>query len=69
MSDLDPPLFEDFRDLLVAFADGSVEFVLIGGWALALHGYARGTDAMDVFVRPTRQKSRGVRVNASLPRS
>jgi hypothetical protein len=60
LSNLDPPLVEDFRDLLVAFADGAVEFVLIGGWALALHGYARGTDDMDVFVRPTHDNSRRV---------
>jgi hypothetical protein len=53
-------LVEDFRDLLVAFADGGVEFVLIGGWALALHGYARGTDDMDVFVRPTRDNAQRV---------
>jgi hypothetical protein len=46
-------LIEDFRDLLLAFSDGAVEFLLIGGWALALHGYARGTDDMDVFVRAT----------------
>lgn len=53
MDALDPPLVEDFRDLLIAFVDGQVEFVLIGGWALALHGYARGTDDMDLLVRPT----------------
>jgi hypothetical protein len=60
LSALDPPLVDDFRDLLVAFADGGVDFVVIGGWALALHGYARGTDDMDVFVRSTRDNAQRV---------
>jgi hypothetical protein len=42
---------DDFRDLLTTFADEKVEFVMIGGWALALHGYGRGTDDLDVLVR------------------
>lgn len=46
--------------MLIAFADGDVEFLLIDGWALALHGYARGTDDMDVFVRPTRANAQRV---------
>lgn len=44
---------DDFRELLTTFADEAVEFVLIGGWALALHGYGRGTDDLDVLVRPS----------------
>lgn len=44
---------DDFRELLTTFADEGVEFVLIGGWALALHGYGRGTDDLDILVRPT----------------
>jgi hypothetical protein len=46
-------LNQDFRDLLVALTDAQTEFVLIGGWAMALHGHGRGTDDMDVFVRAT----------------
>jgi hypothetical protein len=55
LSDDKATFAEDFRDLLIAFADGAVEFLLIGGWALALHGYARGTDDMDVFVYATHE--------------
>lgn len=39
MGDRSPPLVEDFRDLLVTFADCEVEFGLIGDWALALRRY------------------------------
>lgn len=46
-------LVEDFRELLTTFADENVDFVLIGGWALGLHGHGRGTDDLDVLVRPT----------------
>jgi hypothetical protein len=49
----EPALNEDFRDLLVALSDASVDFLVVGGWALALHGYGRGTDDLDILVRPT----------------
>lgn len=57
-----PPitLVDDFRDLLIAFADANVEFLLVGGWAMALHGYGRGTDDLDVFVRASPENARRV---------
>ncbi|MGE0791986.1 MAG: hypothetical protein AB7S26_40300 [Sandaracinaceae bacterium] len=48
----DAALPDDFRDLLVALADAGAEFILVGGYALAAHGYLRATDDLDVFVRP-----------------
>lgn len=48
----DVGLSQDYRDLLVCLADSGADFLLVGGWALALHGHGRGTDDMDVFVRP-----------------
>ncbi len=53
-------LNEDFRDLLLALLDAEAEFVLIGGWALAAHGHGRGTDDMDVLVRPSKANARRV---------
>ena len=44
-------LGDDFSDLLVALADEGAEFMVVGGWALALHGHGRGTDDLDVWVR------------------
>jgi hypothetical protein len=44
-------LNEDFRDLLVLFADAGVEFVVIGAYALALHGAPRASGDIDLFVR------------------
>jgi hypothetical protein len=56
----DIALNSDYRDLLIALADARADFLLIGGWALALHGYGRGTDDMDVFVRPTPENAERV---------
>lgn len=44
---------DDFRELLTTFADEDVDFVLIDGWAMGLHGHGRGTDDLDVLVRPS----------------
>jgi hypothetical protein len=46
-------LHEDFRDLLVLFADVGVEFVIVGAYALALHGAPRASGDIDLFVRAT----------------
>lgn len=43
----------DFRDLLLAFAAEQVEYVIVGAYALALHGVPRFTGDLDVFVRPS----------------
>ena len=48
---------DDFEDLLVAFADAGVDFLLIGGWAMAAYGRPRGTEDIDVFVRATPENS------------
>ena len=45
-------LHEDFRDLLILFAEAGAEFVIVGAYALALHGVARASGDIDVFVRP-----------------
>lgn len=49
LEDLNP----DFHDLLAAFAAEAVEFVVVGAYALALHGVPRFTGDLDLFVRPT----------------
>jgi hypothetical protein len=49
LEDLNP----DFRDLLAAFAAETVEFIVVGAYALALHGVPRFTGDLDLFVRPT----------------
>lgn len=57
---------QDYKDLLHEFLVGGVEFLLIGGWAVAVHGYGRATDDMDIFIHAT--PTNGARVFAALQR-
>lgn len=41
-----------FLELVAALNDASVEYIVIGGVALGLHGHPRGTRDVDVFIRP-----------------
>ena len=43
----------DFKDLLASFNDAGVEYLIVGGYALAFHGAPRFTGDMDIFIRPT----------------
>ena len=43
-------LAPDFRDLLEELARGSVEFVVVGGYAAAFHGRPRATKDIDVVL-------------------
>jgi hypothetical protein len=43
----------DFLDLLRAFAAADVRFLVVGAYALALHGRPRATGDLDVWVEAT----------------
>jgi hypothetical protein len=45
---------EHFRDFIKALNDHKVEYVIVGGMAVILHGYVRGTGDMDVWVDKTK---------------
>jgi hypothetical protein len=44
---------QDFLDLLRAFIDGAVRFLVVGASALAHHGRPRATGDLDGWVDPT----------------
>ena len=47
-----PNLFNpDFKDFLQALNQSEVDYILVGGYAVILHGYERVTSDMDVWVR------------------
>jgi hypothetical protein len=50
-------LHRDFEDLLVALADAGAEFLIVGAYAMALHGVPRATGDLDVLVRPERDNA------------
>jgi hypothetical protein len=41
---------EDFRDLLRLLNEHEVKYLIVGGWALGVHGYVRATGNMDVWI-------------------
>lgn len=45
--------FERFLDLVKALTREGVEYVLVGGVALNLHGIVRATEDVDLFIRPS----------------
>jgi len=46
-------LAPDFNEFFTLLNDQRVEFVVVGAYALALHGAPRYTGDMDILVRPT----------------
>jgi len=44
---------DDFRDFVNALNNQQVEYILVGGYSVILHGYARNTGDMDLWVNPT----------------
>jgi hypothetical protein len=45
----------DFYEFLASFERADVEYVLVGGYSVIIHGYQRTTGDMDLFVNPTRK--------------
>jgi hypothetical protein len=43
----------DFRDILSAFIDARVEFLVVGGYAMAAHRLPRATKDLDLWVCPS----------------
>ena len=50
----------DFQELLELFNAQGVEYVIVGGYALAHHGAPRYTRDMDLYVHPTQANARRV---------
>jgi hypothetical protein len=48
---------QDFLDLLRAFIDRDVRFLIVGAYALGVHGRPRATGDLDVWVDPTPDNS------------
>ncbi len=48
-----PLLTDDFREFLSLLNANRVDYLLVGGYAVGLHGYPRATIDLDVWVRAT----------------
>lgn len=51
------PLPADFRDFLQLLNSAKVEYLLVGGYAVAYYGYPRATGDMDALVTATLSKA------------
>ena len=47
----------DFRALLALLNNHAVEYIIVGGYALAFHGAPRFTGAIDIFICPRSQNA------------
>ena len=47
-------VYRDFRELLESFNAHKVEYVIVGGYAVAHHGAPRYTRDIDLYVNPTK---------------
>ena len=46
---------DDFREFIKALNDHDVFYMLVGGYAVIIHGYRRTTGDMDVWVKPVEE--------------
>jgi len=50
----------DFRDVLKLFNEHEVDYLIVGGYALAFHGAPRYTGDIDIFIRPDQDNAQRV---------
>lgn len=51
---------KDIREFIESFHFHKVEFLLVGGYAMAFHGYVRFTEDIDFFIAPTPENSKRI---------
>jgi hypothetical protein len=57
------PLNKDWREFIELLNSNKVDYLVVGAFAVAFHGYPRFTADLDLFVRPTEENAHRV-VNA-----
>jgi len=53
-------LNEDYKEMLQGLLDQKVEFIVVGAYALAAHGFPRATGDIDIWVKPDENNSKKV---------
>jgi hypothetical protein len=51
---------QDFNELLSAFNEHRVKYLVVGGYAVALHAQPRATKDLDLFVQPDSDNAKAV---------
>jgi hypothetical protein len=52
-----PTLARDFKEFLKLLDSNHVEYLLIGGYAVGIHGHIRATNDLDIWVNPTSENA------------
>ena len=50
----------DFRDFLRLCRSEQIEYLLVGGWAVAFHGHPRFTNDLDIWIACTPENAAGL---------
>ena len=53
-------LNNDYKEILQLLLDERADFLLVGAYALAAHGYPRSTGDIDILVRPSQENAEKV---------
>ena len=53
-------LNEDYKEMLQNLLDQKVEFLVVGAYALAAHGFPRATGDIDIWIKPDQKNSKKV---------
>ena len=53
-------LNKDYRDMIVCLLDAGVDFMLVGGYAVALHGWPRTTFDIDFWIMANPENAKSV---------
>jgi hypothetical protein len=55
-----PTLPEDFKEFLKLLGSKGVEYLLVGGYAVSIHGYVRATNGLDIWVKISPENALGI---------
>jgi len=45
-------LNQDYKEMLSILLENKIDFIIVGAYAMAVHGYSRATAVLDIFIRP-----------------
>ncbi len=51
-------LNQDYKEIISLLLDNKVDFLLIGAYALAVHGFPRSTGDIDLFIKPNPENAK-----------
>lgn len=51
---------QDFKELLSAFNEHRVKYLIVGGYAVAIHAQPRATEDLDLFIQPETENAKAV---------